>query len=61
MILHHKYLFVYILISFKILLISDFYILNHNNNMLDTKITLAPLNFLNNILKIKIKYFYGKF
>lgn len=57
----HKYLFVYILISFKILLISDFYILNHNNNMLDTKITLAPLNFLNNILKIEIKYFYGKF
>lgn len=60
MTLHHKYLFVYILISFKILLISDFYILNQNN-MLDTKITLAPLNFLNNILKIEIKYFYGKF
>lgn len=60
MTLHHKYLFVYILISFKILLISDFYILNQNN-MLDTKITLVPLNFLNNILKIEIKYFYGKF
>lgn len=57
----HKYLFVYILISFKILLISDFYILNHNNNMLHTKISLASLNFLNNILKIEIKYFYGKF
>lgn len=61
MTLHHKYLFVYILISFKILLISDFYILNHNSNMLHTKISLASLNFLNNILKIEIKYFYGKF